>query len=121
MPFAKGKSGNPGGRPKGIEARARELTKDGEDCLVFLVQVMTGKIKQRASIHDRIEAARTLLNRGFGREKQVVEVGGPDGGPVNLAGLREYLAGRIAGIAERKAAPPDPEPAERPPDPSDPA
>ena len=63
--FVPGRSGNPGGRPKGLARRVRELVgDDGERIAVFFVEVMTDP-KQRTA--DRLEAARWLADRAFGK------------------------------------------------------
>ena len=41
--FRPGQSGNPGGRPKGLASKARELTKDGQISLQFLLDVQEGR------------------------------------------------------------------------------
>lgn len=64
-PFQPGQSGNPTGRPKGLAKRARELVgDDGTRVLEFLATVMDD---ESARLGDRIEAAKLLLERGFGR------------------------------------------------------
>ena len=75
--FRPGVSGNPNGRPKRGLALAevvREKTRDGEDPVEFLLRVMKGQIKH-APVADRIAAATELLNRGFGKPLQEVDVG----------------------------------------------
>ena len=74
--FQPGVSGNPNGRPKRGLALAevvREKTRDDEDPLEFLLRVMKGQIKH-ARVADRIAAATELLNRGFGKPLQEIEV-----------------------------------------------
>src|SRR3712207_1629766 len=63
-PFGKGVSGNPGGRPKGLAARVRTATGDGEEIVDLMLSVLRDK---RASNRDRIDAAKWLADRGFGR------------------------------------------------------
>jgi hypothetical protein len=63
--FTPGRSGNPGGRPKGLAKRVRELVgSDGERIATFFFDVMTDPTERTA---DRMEAARWLGDRGFGK------------------------------------------------------
>lgn len=58
-PFPKGVSGNPGGRPKGIAAKAREHTDKALDVLVAGMDDADPKV--------RIAAAKEIIDRGFGK------------------------------------------------------
>jgi hypothetical protein len=70
--FAPGRSGNPGGRPKGLTRRVRELVgDDGTAIAEFMYSVMADEGARTA---DRLEAARWLADRGFGKTLQGVEV-----------------------------------------------
>lgn len=69
IPWKKGQSGNPGGRPKGLAHRVREMTRDGADLLELLAGIASGSIK--ATPRDRIDATKTLLERGWGRAPEV--------------------------------------------------
>lgn len=79
-PFAKGKSGNPGGRPKipdDVKAAARAHTMEA---IQTLVDVMRSKSITVASA--RVTAAQALLNRAWGTPVQTTEITGKDGGPI---------------------------------------
>ena len=73
--FLPGQSGNPGGRPKGLARRVRELVGDsGELILEFMVEVLGD---ETARTSDRLEAAKWLADRGFGKAVQAVEIDVP--------------------------------------------
>lgn len=70
--FQPGQSGNPGGRPKGLTRRVRELVGDDGDAIAaFMYEVMADDAARTA---DRLEAAKWLADRGFGRAVQALEI-----------------------------------------------
>jgi hypothetical protein len=67
MPFKPGQSGNPGGRPKGwaeVNALARQHTAAAIEALV----------KSLGDRRTRVQAAQALLDRGWGKPMQAVEL-----------------------------------------------
>ena len=87
MPFEKGKSGNPGGRPKEV-AEVRELAKKhGPAAIQRLVTLMSSDNERTA-----VAACEAILNRGYGRPAQSVTVAGEeDGPPVQLEGVVRFV------------------------------
>lgn len=80
MRFAKGQSGNPGGRPK-ANGRVADLAKSQtENAIATLVAVMEDK---KANAAARVSAATAILDRGWGKPAQALA--GPDGeGPIEF-------------------------------------
>ena len=70
MPFRKGQSGNPGGRPK-ILADVRELARAHTDtALNALVEIVENKKLPPAA---RVAAANSLLDRGYGKPEAKID------------------------------------------------
>jgi hypothetical protein len=101
--FEKGKSGNPGGRPKAVRdvaAAAREHTQEGLETLV------TAMRDGGAPWNARIRAVELILERGWGKPMQAVELSGPDGDAIQMeakVGLADKLARLIAARRDEDA------------------
>ena len=83
MAFQPGQSGNPGGRPKEdseVKALARTA---GPEAIEKLLELMRGDDRRTA-----LAAAQALLDRGFGKPSQAVEMSGPDGEPLVVSWLK---------------------------------
>jgi hypothetical protein len=81
-PFPKGKTGNPGGRPKlppdvkHVRELARVYTSEA-------VETLAKVMKTSNSDSARVSAANVLLDRGWGKPEQPLT--GMDGGPIEFA------------------------------------
>jgi hypothetical protein len=73
MKFRKGKSGNPGGRPKVL----RELQELARHHAPEVIAELARLVLKARSETARIAAGRELLDRGFGQARQSLEVTQP--------------------------------------------
>lgn len=98
MAFEKGKSGNPGGRPKGPSLKAeiiRQLAKKGDDGRRNVDAIAAALIEQARD--GKIEAIREILDRVDGKVPQQQQVTGDGGGPLRIESYDIRLA--VAAVA----------------------
>ena len=69
--WAKGESGNPGGRPKGL-GEIREIARAHTDAAINVLVGVMGD--DEASPSARVAAASALLDRGWGRPAQTLDL-----------------------------------------------
>lgn len=80
MPFVKGKSGNPGGRPiEAKEVKALALAAC-PDVIRELIRIS----KESSDERSRVAAGKELLDRGLGKAAQAVELTGAEGAPLTI-------------------------------------
>jgi hypothetical protein len=95
--FAPGKSGNPGGRPKGLAKRVRELVgADGEDLAKIMLVIA---YDEKEATRDRMEAIKWLSDRGWGKAPAFAPI--EDDDPLDLA---EREATEIADVFDKRLA-----------------
>lgn len=82
MPRPKGlpkTGGRTAGTPNKVTADIKALAQEhGENAILQLATILTTSENHSA----RIAAAKELLDRGYGKAKQAVELTGEDGGPI---------------------------------------
>ena len=66
MPWMKGQSGNPGGRPRELDGIQKLARENGP----LAIQVLAQVAKSGKSEAARVAAANALLDRGFGKPSQ---------------------------------------------------
>ncbi len=71
MPFAKGQSGNPGGRPKALVEVQEAARSHTPMALATLARIADDKTAPPAA---QVAAANALLDRGWGKPVQTVDV-----------------------------------------------
>lgn len=85
-PFEKGKSGNPGGRPKGLASAVRQIPVDqtGVDGAILLSRFWWTLVgDDKADMGDRLRASRLLAERGWGKPAEFVPIESDD--PLELS------------------------------------
>ena len=78
--FCKGISGNPGGRPK-VLGEVQELARQYAPAAIVELARLALKARNETA---RIAAIRELLDRGYGRSRQAMEITAPAGDPLQL-------------------------------------
>ena len=80
LKFRKGQSGNPGGRPK-VLGDVQEMARQHAPRIIVELARLALKAKSETA---RIAAIRELLDRGYGKPRQAMEVSVPAGNPIQL-------------------------------------
>lgn len=81
MPFVKGQSGNPGGRPKVLGDLREKARAQTDEALETLIRVSRDR---KAPAAAQVAAALGILDRGWGKPVQSTELSAADGGPLRI-------------------------------------
>jgi len=83
MPFVKGQSGNPSGRPKSTMADGRSVTDVARSFTEKALQALIDVIESDAAPHPaKVSAANSILDRGWGKPAQSVAISGDEDNPL---------------------------------------
>lgn len=99
MAWAKGQSGNPGGRPKAERAVLEAMREELPARVKRLGKLCNSKNDQTA-----LRALELWLGYVIGKPRQAVEVTGADGGPIEHADVSDVRAAMLARAATLAAA-----------------
>jgi hypothetical protein len=106
-PFPKGVSGNPGGQPKTpltieaqrIKADVKALAQEqGPEAIAQLTAIMKDASAPYAA---RVSAATALLDRGYGKPAQTMDVNANISATITRESARDIIASKLASIAQR--------------------
>lgn len=81
MPWQKGQSGNPGGGKRQELADGRTLRELAREHTPAAIKALVGALADPTGA-VRVSAATAILDRGWGKPAQAVELTGADGGPI---------------------------------------
>lgn len=96
--FVPGNNGNPGGRPKGLAKRVRELVgNDGETLAEFMLEILNNPAEKTK---ERMDAATWLADRGWGKAAQHAPI--DDGDPLDLDDVDRVIEQAVDELAERR-------------------
>ncbi len=75
MPFQPGNNANPRGRPRGgLSLAAKIRAKAGDDAAVYVDELHRMALSRRIAPKVRVEVMRLLIERGYGRAPQDINV-----------------------------------------------
>jgi 2-keto-4-pentenoate hydratase len=105
MPWQKGQSGNPNGAKRVTLANGmtlRDMARSHTDkAIKALVKVMSDEASTDAAV---IGAAVALLDRGWGKPAQSVEITGAEGGPIETLDVGKAPADVLRWIAAQQSS-----------------